>query len=143
MEFNCLVVVSETESFILFGDNVTSSERIYAKNVVSRISPNNYSPILCDFELLDEILERANAQARRKPNPGSKFKTNFDAKMFSCSAATGAVKIDHVPLFIQEDLDNSSVMILDMFSIIYIWVGQKSKANEQRVAIETMIVIVF
>jgi uncharacterized protein involved in tolerance to divalent cations len=59
-------------------------------------------------------------------------------KLFSCTSASGMVKIESIWAFTQEDLDTNIVMILDAIDTIYIWNGKNSKSNEQSMAIKTM-----
>lgn len=123
----------------MFSDKVTEPVKEYANSIVKRISPSKGTPIIADFELLDEVLQRVDLkQSGQKLNTASVI---CDAKLFRCSATTGAVKIENVPQFIQEDLDNNSVMILDIVQKVYVWLGKKSRPNEQKVAIETMMVL--
>lgn len=59
-----------------------------------------------------------------------------DPRLFHCSNATGAFKVEEVEMFQQSDLLDDDVFILDVFSQLYVWVGSASNKEESSKAIE-------
>jgi hypothetical protein len=57
--------------------------------------------------------------------------------LFQCSNASGAFLVEEVFNFSQEDLDPNDVFLLDVFSEVYVWVGDKSTAVEKKMALTT------
>jgi len=60
-----------------------------------------------------------------------------EARLFQCSNATGAFRVEEVFNFAQDDLVNDDVMILDTFNEVFVWVGSQSNEIERKKALET------
>jgi hypothetical protein len=48
------------------------------------------------------------------------------------------IQVEEVPNFMQQDLNNQDVMMLDAFDQIFIWDGSESSAAEKKIARETV-----
>ena len=59
----------------------------------------------------------------------------FDPRLFNISNAQGWMWMREVPNFVQYDLNNFDVMVLDGFSTIFIWVGRHSNKFEKKNAL--------
>lgn len=114
-----------------------------------------YSPLKTAsvVKVVEWVLERFGGNRTGKYISGAEIETIFQnmgsslkitspmteiPKLFSCSSASGMVKIESIWSFTQEDLDTNIVMILDAIEAIYIWYGKNSKPSEQSMAIKTM-----
>jgi len=64
---------------------------------------------------------------------------NIPARLFQCSTATGTFKVCEVFNYSQDDLDNDDVMILDVHSELFVWIGSGSNDQEKNMAMETAI----
>jgi len=60
-----------------------------------------------------------------------------DARLFQCSNATGAFRVEEIFGYSQDDLVNDDVMILDTFNEVFVWVGSKSNEIERKGALQT------
>lgn len=56
----------------------------------------------------------------------------FEPRLFHCSNSQGYFHMREIYNFLQEDLNNNDIMVLDTFSTIYMWVGLKSNETERR-----------
>jgi hypothetical protein len=58
-------------------------------------------------------------------------------RLFQCSTSTGAFRIDEVPHFCQDSLDNNDMMILDSYNKLFVWMGLKATEEEKKKSMET------
>jgi len=57
---------------------------------------------------------------------------NVEPRLFHCTTAkTGAFRIDEIFNFVQDDLINDDVIILDAYSEVFVWVGHDSTKEER------------
>jgi hypothetical protein len=54
-----------------------------------------------------------------------------DPRLFQCSTVTGAFKVQEVHNFVQDDLIPDDVMLLDLYSELFVWVGKDSTKEEK------------
>jgi hypothetical protein len=55
-----------------------------------------------------------------------------DPRLYSCSNATGQVVVEEIFDFCQDDLDNSDVFLLDVWSEVYVWLGKNANPDEKK-----------
>jgi len=60
-----------------------------------------------------------------------------EPRLFQCSNVTGSFKLTEVFNFAQDDLINDDVMILDLYSDIFVWIGKDSQKEEKDKALQT------
>lgn len=60
----------------------------------------------------------------------------FEPRLFHCSNSQGYFHMKEIYNFNQEDLNNNDIMVLDVFSTVYIWVGRKSNDKERKNALK-------
>jgi len=65
-----------------------------------------------------------------------------EPRLFQCSNASGAFKVEELFNFNQDDLDEDDVFILDTYDEIYVWVGSGSNETEKKAALTTAIAYV-
>ena len=56
----------------------------------------------------------------------------FDPRLFFFSIAGGYNHFKELPNFVQDDLSNENIMVMDAYSTIWVWVGKKSSGHEQK-----------
>ena len=64
------------------------------------------------------------------------FAPGFNPRMFQISVNSGYNKMTEIRNFRQEDLNNHDVMIVDAYSTIWLWTGNKSNKHEHRASIK-------
>ena len=71
------------------------------------------------------------------PSDGPLYQGARDPRLFQCSNASGAFLIEEIFNFSQEDLDQNDVFLLDTWSEVFIWVGDKSNAIEKKLSVDS------
>jgi hypothetical protein len=56
------------------------------------------------------------------------------ARLFQCSNAKGYFTVEAIPDFIQFDLIEEDVMLLDSWDVLFLWIGSKSNREERTMA---------
>jgi hypothetical protein len=62
---------------------------------------------------------------------------DVEPRLFQCSDAKGDFRVEEIPNFMQEDMNDEDVFMLDTFTEIYMWFGSKSGTDEQKLAAES------
>jgi len=60
-----------------------------------------------------------------------------DPRLFQCSNVTGSFRLEEAHNFVQDDLINDDVMILDLYSEVHVWIGKDSQKEEKDKAYQT------
>jgi len=60
-----------------------------------------------------------------------------EPRLFHCSSNAGSFHVEEVFSFTQDDLIDDDVMILDVYSEVFVWVGSKSSRDEKDTALTT------
>lgn len=60
------------------------------------------------------------------------FAPGFEPRLFQVSNQSGFMWMEEVPAFAQEDMLNDDCYILDAYSVIYTWIGNKSNRFERK-----------
>merc|ERR1712224_371940 len=59
---------------------------------------------------------------------------HFEARLFQVSNASGALRVEEIFDFLQEDLIEDDVMLLDTYSTVYVWIGDYAHQEEKKEA---------
>jgi villin 1/advillin len=62
-----------------------------------------------------------------------------EPRLFQCSNASGQFTVEEIFNYSQDDLDQNDIFILDTYTEVYVWVGDKSNATEKKMAFETAV----
>jgi len=62
-----------------------------------------------------------------------------EPRLFQCSNASGSFSVEELFNFTQEDLDQNDIFLLDTYSEVYVWVGDKSNETEKKMSFQTAI----
>merc|ERR1711920_477065 len=61
---------------------------------------------------------------------------DFEPRLFQIGNATGAMRVEEVFYFTQDDLTNDDVFLLDVVSRVYVWIGSQSNDEERKTAMD-------
>ena len=67
----------------------------------------------------------------------------YPPRLFHCSNASGRFIVEEVPDFEQEDMYEDDVMILDLFSEAYVWLGKNCNRKEREQSLTAVVVRIF
>mmetsp|Transcript_35945 Transcript_35945/g.55229 ORF Transcript_35945/g.55229 Transcript_35945/m.55229 type:complete len:212 (+) Transcript_35945:1909-2544(+) len=56
----------------------------------------------------------------------------FEPRLFHCSNCQGYFHMKEIYNYSQTDLNNNDVMVLDVYSTMYLWIGRHSNATEKK-----------
>jgi len=62
-----------------------------------------------------------------------------EARLWAVSMGSGAFEVEEIHPFVQDDLVNDDVMILDAYNAIYVWIGTLSTEQERKNGMQTAI----
>ncbi|XP_015272840.1 PREDICTED: advillin [Gekko japonicus] len=128
---------TQTEHYLWYGKGSSGDEREMAKQL---------STILCDgvqetvaegqepaafWELLGGKAPYASGKRLHQVVP------DHPPRLFECSNKTGRFIVTEITDFIQDDLSESDVMLLDTWDQIFLWIGKESNQVERKEALPT------
>ncbi|RUS90547.1 hypothetical protein EGW08_001724, partial [Elysia chlorotica] len=132
------VIFTKTAVYSWAGKGCTGDEREMAKNIAAR-SPRQLTNVFEGQEKADfwNVLGGKEEYASDKmlQEDGS-----HPPRLFQLSNATGNINVEEIHDFVQADLIEDDIMILDAWECVYIWQGKGSNKTEreqsQKCAIE-------
>ena len=129
---DAFIIKTKKALYIWFGKLCNGDEREMTR-VASRILSGR------DYELIVEGKEphefwinlggKANYTKVREDQPFA-----VEPRLFQCSNASGTFRAEEIVGFIQEDLCETDVMILDAWFDIYVWIGNGANNEEKKKA---------
>jgi hypothetical protein len=67
----------------------------------------------------------------------SNMAAGFEPRLFNCSNREGYFFVKEIYNFCQEDMLNDDIMLLDTYSTVYVWIGNKSNSFEKKGAFKS------
>jgi len=134
---DCFVLETPQTQFIWLGKHSNTDEQNVAKNIAK---------ILKGTRAIVEVAEGKETAPFWSALGGKAAYSEFapqqaprEPRLFQCSNATGAFKVEEIYNFSQGDLDSDDVMILDTFNEVFVWIGRGANELEKKTAMETAI----
>uniref|UniRef100_A0A3P9D7I8 Advillin n=1 Tax=Maylandia zebra TaxID=106582 RepID=A0A3P9D7I8_9CICH len=132
---------SQTGMYLWCGKGSSGDERAMAKEVSSAISqnsPRGSEEIIAEGQEPIEFWELLGGKA---PYANDKrlqqVVLDHKPRLFECSNKTGRFIVTEVTHFIQDDLSEDDVMLLDTWDQVFIWVGKDANEEERKEALTT------
>uniref|UniRef100_A0AAX7U5J2 HP domain-containing protein n=1 Tax=Astatotilapia calliptera TaxID=8154 RepID=A0AAX7U5J2_ASTCA len=124
---------SQTGMYLWCGKGSSGDERAMAKEVSSAISqnsPRGSEEIIAEGQEPIEFWELLGGKAPY-------VNQQLQPRLFECSNKTGRFIVTEVTHFIQDDLSEDDVMLLDTWDQVFIWVGKDANEEERKEALTT------
>ncbi len=132
---DCFILLTPKGKYIWRGKSSNDIELATAKHVAGLLQPKRPAAIVFEGSETAEFWSVLGGKAAY-PSAKEMPEANRDPRLFRVSNATGAIAVTPVHGFAQSDLEEEDVFILDVFTSLFIWVGddaneeEKSRANE-------------
>lgn len=108
-----------------------------ASVVINAIAPNIDAQIINENAEPDDFWNALNGKGDYDTEldpPGAPF---LEPRLFHCKLlSNGKLRVEEVDDFLQDDLDEDDVMILDGGDEVYLWEGNDSEQEERRKSLE-------
>ena len=136
------VLFGERNIYIWYGKGCNGDEREVARKLSEYRANGRESMVVMEGQERDEFWEELGG---KKPYADSKKlqeqNSPFIARLFQCSNKTGALVVEEVAEYNQNDLATDDVMLLDADEALFIWIGNQSNEQERQMALQTAVVI--
>lgn len=119
-------------TYFWIGAGATEQEAEYAKRLGEVLVPGAAHSGFKEGEEPEEFWAALGGKTEYLSVKEFGIAPGFNARLFHCSNAQGYFHMREIYNFLQEDLNNNDVMVLDTFTTIYMWVGLKSNETERR-----------
>ncbi|KAH7293292.1 hypothetical protein KP509_28G019500 [Ceratopteris richardii] len=132
----CAFLLLETRLILWFGKFSTVEEQEAAENLAYFLQPDAESTMSlkegAESELFWEILGgRKVHPSHREPKENAK-----DPQLFSCRIMKGQLQLIELFNFTQNDLLSDEVLVLDVHTDVYVWIGQSVSSKLKLMSFE-------
>ncbi|XP_054992535.1 villin-like protein [Sorex araneus] len=120
--------------YLWFGKGCHGDQRMMARRVASTISEKKQEMVLEGQEPPHfwEVLGGCAPYPRNKRLPEED--PSFPPRLFGCSSQSGCLVLTEVLFFQQEDLDKYSIMLLDAWQEVFLWIGSAAREAKEALA---------
>ncbi|PSN56753.1 Villin-1 [Blattella germanica] len=132
------ILRSGGQTFIWCGKGSTGDEREMAKKISSIMAKGDHQVVYEGQEKKD-FWEAIGGEEEYANNKRLADATDtMPARLFQCSNASGAFKVEEITNFTQSDLVSEDVMMLDAHDCVFLWIGKDSNKDERDKSIRTV-----
>ena len=133
---DCFVLLTPPKMFVWFGSASNGEEQGYAKKIADLLKASREVVEVPEGSEPDEFWSALGGKteyttAKWLPPPSR------EPMLFGVSNSTGSIKIEPIAPFGQEDLEEEDVYILDVFTTVFVWIGDQANEIEKKAAEET------
>lgn len=133
---DAFLLKSDSTAFVWLGKGANEFERAVALKIAERMTGGAQN-----FTTLEEGNESddfwtAIGGKGEYSNDEKLHKGDIKARLFQCSDSTSVFRVMEIHHFVQDDLDNDDVMILDGYSEVFVWIGSGSTEREKSMGVQ-------
>jgi len=134
---DCFVLLTPPTMYIWFGSQANDTEKATAKSIAEVLKGSRGVEEVPEGSEPDDFWEKLGGKteytsAKWLP-PASR-----DPMLFAVSNSTGAIKIEPIINFSQEDLEEEDVYLLDVYTTLFLWIGSQANESEKKAAEATV-----
>jgi hypothetical protein len=118
------------------GEGSSDEESAYAKALGPILQPDAAFAAIKEGEEPEEFWTALGGKTEYPNTKTLGFSANFSPRLFQVSNASGYIWMRPIDNFLQEDLCNHDVMVLDCFQHVYIWEGRQANNTEKKQAVK-------
>lgn len=127
---------STNGGWIWLGKGANEYERTVAKKVSERLVTSGNVEIIEEGSETDAFWSALGGKGEYSSDERLQ-KGDIKARLFQCSDASSVFRVIEIHHFVQGDLDNDDVMILDGFNEVFVWIGSGSTEREKAMGVQT------
>ncbi|XP_069792340.1 villin-1-like [Narcine bancroftii] len=124
------------QCFLWYGKGCSGDEREVAKNMANAISKKDKQNVYEGREPADFWTYFGGKGPYANNKRLQEDYQDVSPCLFQCSNQTGRFVATEIMDFIQEDLDDDDVMLLDTWEQIFLWIGKETNDSEKKCAID-------
>jgi hypothetical protein len=132
------VLATPATVYCWFGKGSNANERSNAKNIAALVKAKKSVKEVEEGAEPADFWSGLGGKGAYASSP-TLIGDTHEPRLFQCSNATGAFRVDVVFNFNKDDLDEVDVFILDTFDEVFVWVGSGSNEQEKKKALESAI----
>eukprot|EP01130_Rhizamoeba_saxonica_P018040 TRINITY_DN8927_c0_g1_i1.p1 TRINITY_DN8927_c0_g1~~TRINITY_DN8927_c0_g1_i1.p1 ORF type:complete len:849 (-),score=234.30 TRINITY_DN8927_c0_g1_i1:52-2598(-) len=136
---DCFVLHTSDSVFVWHGKGANQFERETALIMVNRTLEDAVGNNVTEIEEEQEPDEFWDALGGKGEYDHSErlIEGDISARLFQCSDNTGVFKVFQIHNFVQDDLDDDDVMLLDTFKEVFVWIGNNATKQEKEMGKHT------
>ncbi|XP_077997752.1 advillin-like isoform X1 [Glandiceps talaboti] len=131
------IVQTPKNIYLWCGKGCSGDEREFAKQICKAISPREYTMVPEGQEPTDFWSALGGKSTYASTPRLQESDAERQARLFQCSNASGRFTVEEAFDFIQDDLIEDDVMLLDTWDEIFIWIGSGANDTEKKGAVAT------
>jgi len=132
------VVLTPQNMYIWYGKGSNDGERADAKEIANILKGKRDIKEINEGSEPSDFWTAIGGKQDYASSPAM-FDDTHEPRLFQCSNASGAFRVEEIFNFTQSDLDDDDVFILDTFNEVYVWVGSGSNEIEKKMAMESAV----
>ncbi|GER52596.1 villin [Striga asiatica] len=122
--YYCYILHSGSSIFNWSGNLTTSEDQELVERQLDVIKPNMQSKFQKEGAECEQFWDLLGGKTEYSSEKISR-EAESDPHLFSCTLSKGDLKVTEVYNYNQDDLMTEDIFILDCYSAIYVWIGQK------------------
>lgn len=119
--------------FYWLGEGASEEESEYAKRLGDILAPGAAAKTgFKEGEETEEFWAALGGKTTYSSIKEMGIAPGFEPRLFHCSTSQGYFHMKEVYNFQQTDLNNNDVMVLDVYSTVFLWIGRNATAAEKK-----------
>jgi len=131
-----LLKASADEAWVWMGKGANEFERSIAVKIAERILSGQKFVSVEEGHETEAFWKALGGKGAYSSDERLQSGGDLKARLFQCSDSTSVFKVMEIHDFVQDDLDNDDVMILDGHSELFVWIGSGSTEREQAMGVQ-------